>query len=73
MARPGPKKEITGCPARAVPYLLVAPLHGAVALKEVHNILAVAQHLDLNVTGAGDKSLDKDGAVAKGGLGKGRM
>mmetsp|Transcript_15979 Transcript_15979/g.37862 ORF Transcript_15979/g.37862 Transcript_15979/m.37862 type:complete len:629 (-) Transcript_15979:82-1968(-) len=56
--------------------LLVAALDGAVTLPQVDRAaLAVAEDLDLDVTGAVDEALDENGAVAEGGLrlGGGRL
>ena len=50
--------------------LLVAQLHRAVALEEMHDVaLAVAQHLDLDVPGPRHDLLQEDRAVAERGLG----
>ena len=50
--------------------LLVAALHGAVALKEVDRVpLGVREELDLNVARPLKEALDEDGAVAERGLG----
>ncbi|GIW74714.1 MAG: hypothetical protein KatS3mg103_1236 [Phycisphaerales bacterium] len=50
--------------------LLVAALHGAVALEEVDGVaVLVAQDLDLDVAGVLEELLDEDAAVAEGGLG----
>ena len=53
---------------RLLDHLLVAALHGAVALPEHEHLApAVADHLDLDVPSALDVRLDEDGAVAEGG------
>ena len=53
---------------RLLDQLLVAALHGAVALAQVdHGAVQVAKHLDLDVTRPGEILLDVDIAVAEGG------
>ena len=50
--------------------LLVAQLHRAVALEQVHDVaLAVAQHLDLDVPRPRHDLLQEEGAIAERGLG----
>ena len=50
-------------------HLLVAPLHGAIALEEVNEAAVhVAEELDLDMAGALDELLDEDLGAAEGGL-----
>jgi hypothetical protein len=47
-------------------YLLMAPLHRAVALVQVYHIaIAIAKYLNLNVTRPLDKLLEKQGTVTE--------
>ena len=51
---------------RFLDQLLVPPLHRAVALAEMDGIaVAVAEHLDLDVTGIDDRALENDGRIAE--------
>ena len=53
---------------RALHDLLVAPLHGAVALEEMHRLaVSVAQDLHLDVAGALDQFFQVDLVLAEGG------
>jgi hypothetical protein len=52
--------------------LLVSSLNGAVTLVQVNNVaVVVTKQLDLDVLGSVKESFNKDGSVAKGGLGLG--
>ena len=51
-------------------HLLVAALHRAVAVEEMHQIaVVVAQHLHLDMLGVGQVALQEDLGIAEGGLG----
>src|SRR5439155_18307250 len=51
---------------RHLDHFLVAALNGAIALVEMEDgAVAVAQYLDLDVAGAGDVALEKNGVVAE--------
>ncbi|MES2681944.1 MAG: hypothetical protein V4650_00355 [Pseudomonadota bacterium] len=53
---------------RTLHHFLVAPLHRAIALEQMHQIaVAVAQHLHLHMPGAAHQLLDIDRIVAEGG------
>ena len=58
-----------GC-RRLFQHLLVAPLHRAVALEQVHGVaVRIAEHLDLDVPRRGQVSLEQHAIVAEGRLG----
>ena len=55
---------------RDLHHLLMAALHGAIALVEMEDVaVAVAQDLHFDVAGAADEALQEDGVVAEGGAG----
>ena len=55
---------------RPLHHLLVAPLHRAVALKQMYQVaVSVAHHLDLDVAGAAHQLFQVDLVIAKGGQG----
>ena len=55
---------------RDLDHLLMAALHGAIALVEVQDVaVLVAEDLHFDVLGAADEALEEDGVVAEGGGG----
>ncbi len=50
--------------------LLMAALHGAIALVEMEDVaVAIAEDLDFDVAGAADVAFEEDGVIAEGGFG----
>ena len=70
IAQPLPQHARNSQRRRHFHYLLVTPLHGAIAFKKMHErAVLVAQYLHLDMAGAANILLQKNGIIAECGAG----